>query len=170
MINISINDLTSVFGHPMMSEKAQAVLRSNGFEPQIKLKELKEYGSVHLVLEEHGIDLDFCSQQSFKEDYEPPKEDGEAVFRSLFVYPNGSKKYKKFNFFIGFGIDGSNIRSEALQNLGDPHVTYEDEGLVEKDIWLKSGVEIRADYASDGEKIRFWNISVPRNSNQQKNH
>jgi hypothetical protein len=159
-MTINIQDLISILGYPMMSDIAQSVLRSNGFEPVYKPKKLKEYGSVFLEQKDYGIALDFCDRNNFESEHALPKEVGDAIFVGMFIYPNGSKDYKKFSFPIGFGIDGCDVRTNALKNLGAPQVTSEDNGIFEWDRWIVDGLSIRAEY-SESQVILYWTIAVP---------
>lgn len=158
-MSISIQNLISILGYPMMSEKAQSVLKASGFQPAYTPKKLKEYGSVHLVLEEHGIDLDFCDKKTAKEKYVGIQEDGDAIFIGIFLYPNGASDYKKISFPIGFGADDCLSREDALRTFGTPSQTWEDEGIVEWDRWTIDNFTIAADY-SETQKISIWTISL----------
>jgi hypothetical protein len=162
MRNISIRELTSVFGYPMLSDTAQHVLVANGFKPESKLKQLKDLGVAFLEQKEHGVSLDYCSRETFLAEHGSLKEEGEVILRSLFIYPNGSKTYQPFTSPVDFGIDGITSRADANKKLGKSFESQEDDGEIEWESWMIDGLLVTAFYKSNGISIKNWNISAPK--------
>lgn len=160
-MKIDVKSLVNILRYPMLSETAKKVLQENGFTPVYKQKKLSSELAVHLAQADKGIELAFSERKDFESDFAPVVGDGDAIFTCMFIYPNGTEDFGKFESEIGFGIENCRVRGDALIQLGKPEITREDDGVIEWDRWIVGEhLSIRADY-KENKDVLVWTIGVP---------
>jgi hypothetical protein len=157
---VTLNDLIPFIGCSELDDGLVQLLKSAGANISSSLKKrVRSQGMDGIELLAKGLALTFNEREDYINTYAEPKDDGEAILVAVFAYTSG----KRFNPYMGpipFTKGPVVNRNDALRELGTPHRTEEEDGVIEWDQWIKDGFQMRARYRDDA-SVKIISFTVP---------
>jgi hypothetical protein len=148
---MTLDKLLPYLGSSEQNRELADLLASVGFDISVMPGRVQRgAGTGHCELNSLGIELAFYFHTDYKSRFGAPKNDGKAILSAIFAHGNANKVRKAYVGPFPFSPGPIHNRHEALRGFGTPLRTEEDDGIVEWDQWMKSGLQVRTEYSEDG--------------------